>query len=233
MNTDNFINRLFPNEQSCTVKNNVITGYASVGNTNVSVVGTTDSAELSPAMVLKITEHIIETIEKHPTYSIIILCDTKGQELSRKTEAIGLNSYVSHLLKTLQLARKKGHHIISIVYGYGWGAAILALGLSADQTYGLKSSNIGEMTLEAMSKVTLLSVEKLEELSKTSATFAPGAENFMKLGGITEIWENDEIGEKLIEALQIEERTDNRSLSGFQNKGRTLSYTVCNDVINS
>jgi malonate decarboxylase gamma subunit len=232
MNTEKFLNNLFPKGRECHIDNNVITGYASAGKNMVSVVGTTDSAELAPDMILKISSHVIETIEQHPGYPIIILCDTKGQKLSRKAESLGMNAYVSHLLKTLQLARIKKHHTISVVYGYGWGAAILALGLSADQTYGLKSSNIGEMTLEAMSKVTLLSVERLQKLSETCATFAPGADNFIKLGGITDIWEEDQLSDKLIEALSVKERTDNRSLTGLRNKGRTLSYTVCNDVIN-
>ncbi len=233
MDAHNFLENLFPVEHQTKIENNTITGYAKVNKNLVSVVGTTESAELTPEMVLNISEHIVETIENHPGIPIILLCDTKGQKLSRKAEALGLNAYVSHMLKTLQIARNNGHHIISIVYGYGWGAAILALGLSADQTYGLKSSNIGEMTLEAMSKVTLLPIEKLEELSKTCATFAPGAENFEKLGGIMDIWHDHEVAEKLAEAIEVTERTDNRSLLGLQREGRTLSYKICNEVINS
>ena len=232
MDTGNFLDSLFPLEHKTYIQEKVITGYAKVADTSVSVAGTTDSAELTPEMILNISDHIIKTIKSNPGMPIILLCDTKGQHLSRKDESLGLNAYVSHLLKTLQLARNNNHHIISIVYGYGWGAAILAMGLSADQTYGLKSSNIGEMTLEAMSKVTLLPVSKLEELSRTCATFAPGADNFYKLGGITEIWHDNEIAAKLEAALKVKERADNRNILGMQRGGRALSYKVCNDVIN-
>ena len=145
---------------------------------------------------------------------------------------LGNNVFVSHLLKTLHAARTKGLQIISIIYGYAWGASILAMGLSADRAYSLRSSNIGEMTIEAMSKVTLLSIEKLIELSKTNATFAPGAENFLKLGGIEEIWEDKDVCVKLRQALKNYENFDNRSLLGLKRRGRILSYKVNRDVIN-
>ena len=63
MNTEKFLNSLFPNGSECHIDNNVITGYTSAGNTKVSVVGTTDSAELDPTMVLKISAHVISMLK--------------------------------------------------------------------------------------------------------------------------------------------------------------------------
>ena len=46
-----------------------------------------------------------------------MLVDTGGQRLSRRDELLGINGYLAHLAKCLELARLRGHKLISLIYG--------------------------------------------------------------------------------------------------------------------
>ena len=47
------------------------------------------------------------------------------------------------------------------------------------------------MNLPAMARVTKIPLERLQELSKTSAVFAPGVENYHRMGAIRALWDGD------------------------------------------
>jgi malonate decarboxylase gamma subunit len=80
------------------------------------------------------------------------------------------------------------------------------------------------MDLRAMSRVTKISLERLEELAGESPVFAPGAENYWRMGGIHEIWSaDDDWANRLAAALDSATDTDGRATIGLERGGRQLA----------
>ncbi|OGV50949.1 MAG: hypothetical protein A2017_13880 [Lentisphaerae bacterium GWF2_44_16] len=231
MKLEMLLDSLFPLGHGCAVNGNVITGYCTAETGKVSLIGAKNSAELDLEMLLRLSEHVLDTVANHPGCPIVMLVDSKGHKMGLQEELLGLNAYLAHLLKTLQLARMRGHHLVTIVYGWGWAGSFIAMGLTSDHIYSLEDAQVGEMTLKAMSRVTKIPLEKLEDLSENSPVFAPSAANFETLGGIDEIWSNDNLARKLAKALSLTDREDKRYELAFERGGRTLSKPVIEKIL--
>jgi malonate decarboxylase gamma subunit len=59
----------------------------------------------------------------------------------------------------------------------------------ADKTYALADAQVRVMELKAMARVPKISHDRLDELAATSPTFAPGVENYLRMGAIEAIWQ--------------------------------------------
>ena len=87
-----------------------------------------------------------------------------------------------------------------------------------------------------MSRVTKIPVERLKELSQSSAIFAPGVENFYKMGAISEIWHDlnpDLVGQAIQQQQsQIDSYlNDERREIAQQRQGRHLSHEIVAAVL--
>jgi malonate decarboxylase gamma subunit len=90
------------------------------------------------------------------------------------------------------------------------------------------------MDLRAMARVTKISLERLEELSTKSPVFAPGAENYWRMGAIHEIWsEQDDWSATLASALAKVASPDERAAIGLERGGRLLAAPTAKVVANS
>jgi malonate decarboxylase gamma subunit len=122
---------------------------------------------------------------------------------------LGVNGFMAHLAKRLQLARNMGHRIIGLVCSETVSGGFLASSLLADRCYALPESQVRVMNLPAMSRITKIPLERQEELSKSSPAFAPGVRNFLKIGGVNALWEGD-LAQHLAEALAVPPEGDSR-----------------------
>ena len=145
----------------------VLAGYATVGGGTVCVIGTCDGTYIDNAAALRLAAHVIDCIERHPKTPIVMLVDSAGQEPNRLAEMLGLASYFGHLLSCLELARRKGHKLITVATGKAVGGAFICYGMFGDRIYALDSASVGLMPIEAMSAVTKIPVPVLKKLSKT------------------------------------------------------------------
>ena len=109
------------------------------------------------------------------------------------------------LAKSLEVARRAGHRIVSLVYDEAVSGGFLSFGLMADAVFALPTANVRVMALPAMARVTKLPRERLEELARVSPVFAPGVENYVALGGVRALWPVDaELPGRLAAALAPE-----------------------------
>ena len=51
---------------------------------------------------------VLDVVRDHPSRPILLLVDTQGQRLSHRDELLGINGYMAHLAKCLDLARRQG-----------------------------------------------------------------------------------------------------------------------------
>jgi malonate decarboxylase gamma subunit len=175
---------------------------------------------------------VLEVMNKYPGRPIVFLVDTSGQRLRHRDELLGLNGYMAHLAKCVEMARRRGHAIISLVYEQALSGGFLANGMMADICAALPEAEIRVMGLPAMARVTRINEERLTELSKSSPVFAPGAKNYLKMGGLDELWEGD-LSTCLKNALEHVNSNDNRRANGLERGGRLLAEAVVQRVLAS
>ena len=222
--------QLFPKGHEIKEENNILSGTALVQDQTAAIVGTTSHTSIGFAIAIQLASFILAVVREHPQRPIIILIDTEGQRLRRKDEMLGINSAMAHLAKCVDLARRKKHKIIGIVYEEALSGGFLSTGLMADACYALPEASIRVMGLPAMARITKIPLEKLTELSKKNPVFAPGPENFLNMGALQAIW-TENIDQKLVEALK-KDQTEDRSQLGFERKGRLLAFKVIQDILN-
>ena len=202
---------------------------ARCGATDVTVIGARNKAPIGVELAHRMAGAVLETVREHPGRPIVLLVDTSGQRLSRRDELLGVNGYMAHLAKCLELARRSGHRTLGLVYGEAVSGGFLATSLLADVCYALPEAEIRVMNLPAMARVTKIPLERLQELSKTSAVFAPGVENYHRMGAIRALWDGD-LSAHLEAALAEPEEGDRRRQDGEARGGRTLARAVADRV---
>jgi malonate decarboxylase gamma subunit len=221
---------LFPQGRSVTEAHQVLTGEGRIGDESVAVVGTTGHAPIGVEIALAQARFILQTVREHPGRPILILVDTQGQRLRHRDEMLGINSYMAHLGKCVELARRSGHRILGLVYDQALSGGFITSGLMADACYALPDATIRVMGLPAMARITKVPEERLTELAIDNPVFAPGPENYLRMGGIQEIWRGD-LGAALHQALRQGSDGDVRSALGLARGGRTLAQRVVTAIV--
>jgi malonate decarboxylase gamma subunit len=191
-----------------------------------------NAAPINQEIAIELAGEILQLIQQQSKTPVVFIVDTQGQDLSRADELLCLNRTFAHLASCVDLLRRSGHANLAIIFGQAVSGGFLSYGLMANEVYALSDSQVKVMDLNAMARVTKIPVEKLKDLSQSSAIFAPGVENFYKMGAINAIWsdlESDWISQALLNQQQQLESyiTDQRRVVGQQRQGRQL----CNQVI--
>lgn len=225
MKIDDLLPQLFPHGHDIAFDGEYFAGTAG----DVSVIGTRDRAAIGAALSHRMAGEVLRICRDCPGRPILLLVDTLGQKMSRRDETICLNAYIAHLAKCLDHARRKGHRIIGLVYGEAVSAGFLSSSMLADACYALPEAEVKVMNLPAMSRVTKIPLERLEELSQSSAVFAPGVANYIAMGAVRGLWEAD-LAACLADALAEAPTGDTRRALGEERGGRTLARRVSAEV---
>lgn len=240
MNDLKLYNRLFGVEcHELIFDGHFLHGTAIIDGLDMTVIGTRNHAAIDGTIALQISAAILQVVNDDITSgksprSIIFIADTQGQALSRHEELLGLNGYFAHVVRCVDLARRQGHRLLTVISGEAVSGGFLAYGMMADCICALPDAQVRVMDLRAMSRVTKISLERLEELAKVSPVFAPGAENFWRMGGIHEIWtEQDNWPQRLIDAIDNASTSDARAAIGLERGGRNLAAPIKTLVANS
>ncbi|NOR50062.1 MAG: biotin-independent malonate decarboxylase subunit gamma [Desulfuromonadales bacterium] len=229
MKIETLLNKLFPGGPTVKNTESVLTGFGTTSKGEVAVMGTTDHLAIGVETALILADFVLGVIKERPGQPILMLVDTQGQRLSLKDELLGINGYLAHLVKCLELARQRGHQLITLVYSEAVSGGFLAFGMMADEIHTLAEGKVRVMNLSAMSRITKLPLEQLQELSSTSPIFAPGIENFIKLGGVQTVWQ-EPLSEHLVQVIGLETSADQRRQNGFMRQGRKLACSVAQRV---
>ena len=223
------LDALFPRGHDITVSDAVLTGTARTDDGAVTVIGTADKLEVGVDHALVLAEAVLDSTAADPHRPIVMLVDTAGQRPSRKDELLGINGYFGHLAQCLDLARRRGARLLTLVYGESVSGGFLAFGLMADAIYALPEAQVRVMDLRAMARVTKQPLEKLQALSKSSPVFAPGVENYVAMGAVQALWQGD-LAAALLAALQEPLHGDERAQRGAERNGRLLAAPIAAEV---
>lgn len=237
---------LFPQGHGIAERDQFLAGEAQVDGRTVAVIGTTGHAPIGIEIALAQARAVLATVREHPGRPIVMLVDTQGQRLRHRDEMLGINSYMAHLGKCVDLARRRGHRIVALVYDQALSGGFITSGLMADACYALPAATIRVMGLPAMARITKVPEETLQELARSNPVFAPGPENYLRMGGLQAIWDGD-LAASLAEALRPDAapntspdtspgtgagvRPDRRAALGLERGGRKLAHPVIQAIL--
>lgn len=217
---------LFPAGHQIVQDGDFLSGSATSGGQEIAVIGTCNHAEIGVEIALRQAQAILRVVREQPRQTILLLLDTQGQRLRHRDEMLGINSFMAHLAKCVQLARQQGHLVLALVYEQALSGGFLSTGLMADACYALPDASIRVMDLGAMARITKIPLARLQELAQNNPVFAPGAENFWRMGGLADLWPDD-LATALQQALQMRaQQPDHRAAWGQQRLGRSQAHAV-------
>ena len=222
--------QLFGPSQGITADGDFLHGDATFEGQTVTVVGTTHHAPIGVAMALAQARVVLDTVTHHPGRPILLLIDTQGQQLRIRDELLGINRAMAHLGCCIDLARRRGHRVVGLVYDQALSGGFITSGLIADACYALPEAEIRVMRIPAMARVTKISEARLQELSQANPVFAPGVENYVAMGGVRALWTGD-LRACLSDALRSSPTTDERARDGALRGGRRLAASVAQQVL--
>ena len=234
MNLTSVLDCLFPAGHSVLEHDGRLAGSGSTNKATVAVLGTTNAASISHKIALGLADSILQIIETQPHQAIVFLVDTQGQALARSEELLCLNGSLAHLAGCVNLARRLGHPTVSIVTGEAVSGGFLSFGLMADRVYALSSAQLRVMDLKAMARITKLPYEALVQLAKDRPVFAPGAENYERMGAVEALWSKPNsalLDTALDELKHCGTASDLRMTAGLQRGGRALAHTIASAVL--
>ncbi|MFZ6725171.1 biotin-independent malonate decarboxylase subunit gamma [Undibacterium sp. MH2W] len=222
--------QLFPQGHTITESADFLSGTAEVGGVTINVVGTTAHTPIGVEIALRQAQAVLETIRAFPQRPLLLMVDTQGQRLRHRDEMLGINSYMAHLGKCLELARQLGHRIIALVYDQALSGGFITSGMMADACYALPAATIRVMGLPAMARITKVPEERITELAKDNPVFAPGPLNYERMGGVEAVWEGH-LATQLQSALAHANPVDQRIATGATRGGRSMAQKVVNAVL--
>ena len=225
MNWQDVAQRLFPQGHDIVAEGELLSGTGRCGGVAFAVVGSTGHAEVGVELALATARCVLAVIREHPGRPLLFLVDTQGQRLRRRDELLGVNRYMAHLAKCVEIARRRGHRILGLVYDQALSGGFLASGMMADLCAALPDAEIRVMNLAAMARVTRQPEDRLRSLAAESPVFAPGAINYVRMGAIDALWEGD-LSLALLDALARAEPGDLRSARGLERGGRMLAAPI-------
>lgn len=202
----------------------------------LTVIGTTNHAPIGVALALRQARAVLDTLQRAPGQPILLLIDTQGQQLRRRDEWLGIHRAMAHLGCCIDLARRRGHRVIGLVYDQALSGGFITSGLIADVCDALPEAEIRVMRIPAMARVTKLSEALLTSLSETNPVFAPGVQNYVAMGAVRSLWRGD-LAAALREALAVSPdappSVDRRAVDGAARGGRRLSAAVVQRVLDA
>ncbi len=224
--------QLFGTAHAITQEGDFLHGTALLDGQPLTVIGTTHHAPIGVALALAQARAVLDTIQQRPGQPLLLLIDTQGQQLRRRDELLGINRAMAHLGCCIDLARRRGHVVIGLVYDQALSGGFITSGLIADACYALPEAEIRVMRIPAMARVTKISESRLAELSLRNPVFAPGVENYVAMGGLRGLWRGD-LADALRQALLTSPKADTRAADGAQRGGRKLAAAVMQRVLDA
>ena len=229
MNWQEVASRLFPQGHDIVASGDFLVGSGRCSHVVFSVIGSTNHAEVGVELALAMARHVLRTVHDHAERPILFLVDTSGQRLRHRDELLGINRYMAHLAKCVEVARARGHRVLGLVYDQALSGGFLASGMMSDLCAALPEAEIRVMNLPAMARVTRLPEERLRALAKDSPVFAPGAVNYVRMGAVESLWEGD-LARQLLDALSSAKTHDHRRARGHERGGRKLAAHISRRV---
>lgn len=172
--------------------------------------------------------------------AILCVVDVPSQAYGRREEVLGIHQALGAAADRYITARLAGHPVISLLVGKAMSGAFLAHGYQGNRLIALDDEGVmvHAMGKESAARVTLRSVEELEQLASKVAPMAYDIHSYHSLGLLAEILQVQNIVHPQTEDVQLIQQhvsaalqdilhSQDRSLSSrFHGENRQTSQKV-------
>lgn len=158
--------------------------------------------------------------------AILCVVDVPSQAYGRREEVLGIHQALGAAADRYITARLAGHPVISLLVGKAMSGAFLAHGYQANRLIALDDEGVmvHAMGKESAARVTLRSVEELEQLASKVAPMAYDIHNYHSLGLLAEILQVQNIVHPQTEDVQLIQQHVSAALQDIlQSQDRSLS----------
>lgn len=158
--------------------------------------------------------------------AILCVVDVPSQAYGRREEVLGIHQALGAAADRYITARLAGHPVISLLVGKAMSGAFLAHGYQGNRLIALDDEGVmvHAMGKESAARVTLRSVEELEQLASKVAPMAYDIHNYHSLGLLAEILQVQNIVHPQAEDVQLIQQHVSAALQDIlQSQDRSLS----------
>ncbi|MHA3056962.1 biotin-independent malonate decarboxylase subunit gamma [Acinetobacter sp. ANC 4641] len=158
--------------------------------------------------------------------AILCVVDVPSQAYGRREEVLGIHQALGAAADRYITARLAGHPVISLLVGKAMSGAFLAHGYQANRLIALDDAGVmvHAMGKESAARVTLRSVEELEQLAAKVAPMAYDIQSYQSLGLLAEILQVQNIVYPQVEDVQLIQQHVAAALQDIlQSQDRSLS----------
>jgi malonate decarboxylase gamma subunit len=226
---EQFLRQLFGDNCSIHFEGPLLSGEGTFDGSPVAILGTSARVHIGAVLALELSRHVLDIMRQYPGRPILLIVENSGQKLGLFDELMGNNGYIAHLSTCLDAARRRGHKIIGVIHDLAISAGFMATGMATSECFALKGAELRVMAPEAMSRITRIPLERLNQLSKTNPILGPGAANFERIGGIAGIWSED-VRAEFKKALAQPNEEDSHRVKGEKRGGRIFAAKVAQAV---
>ncbi|TKI05029.1 biotin-independent malonate decarboxylase subunit gamma [Martelella alba] len=136
-----------------------------------------------------VSEAVAEDRDRDDKRAIVAIVDVPSQAYGRREEAFGIHQSLAGAASAYAGARLAGHPVIALIVGKAMSGAFLAHGYQANQLIAFNDPAvmIHAMGKDSAARITLRSVDALEQLAKTIPPMAYDIENYATLGLLAQL----------------------------------------------
>jgi malonate decarboxylase gamma subunit len=229
MTLDEILSSLFPQGHDVESDGGLVRGSGALaGGGRIQVLGVVDRTPIGVDEALQLSDWVLDVIARGGSDPILILVDSDSQRMSKREELLGLNEYLAHLAKALIHADLQGHATVGLLFGHTAAGAFIATALAARTLVALPGAQTEVTDLPSMARVTKLSIEVLQEKTKSTPVFAPGLEHLAQIGAVIATWDETRSLAEQLQGLLAERRAhqDQRDAQGKERNGRPKAADI-------
>lgn len=220
---------LFPHGHEVVLERGLLYGRGSRPQGDVMVIGVDGRAAVGVEEAVWLSRKVLDVVRAGGVQPILVLIDSDSQRMSKRDELLGLSEFLAHLATCLLVADAQGHATLGLLYGHTAAGAFLATALATRTLLALPGADPTVMDLPSMARVTKLSVERLQEMARSTPVFAPGLENLAQTGAVAAVLDpGRSLAAQIEPALAAAARPghDTRDLLGKERLGRPKAADI-------
>lgn len=137
--------------------------------------------------------------------AILAIVDVPSQAYGRREEALGIHQALAGAVDAYARARLAGHPVIALLVGKAMSGAFLAHGYQANRIIALQDNGVmvHAMGKASAARVTLRTVEELEQLASTIPPMAYDIDSYASLGLLWKTLKVEQIEQPNVQDLDL------------------------------
>ncbi|SDI42949.1 biotin-independent malonate decarboxylase subunit beta [Alteribacillus bidgolensis] len=179
-------------------------------------------------MLAKYVREIMEEDKGSDKRPIVAIVDVPSQAYGYNEELAGIYLSCAAAVDAYAAARRAGHPVIALIVGKAISGAFLSHGLQANRILALDDENVQVqvMSKQSAARITLRTIEQVEEAAKKVPATAYDVRSFAALGGLQELIQDIEPEQPEKEDVASVEKTLRKTVNDIKKSNAGLEHRL-------